>query len=163
MNDDLDRLVLGAVGGAASALEAAHERGLIHCDVKPANIFLTRRGGTKVLDFGPAKLQRHVGTEVLQAARDARASGTRDYMSPEQARGEELDQRTDVFSLGVVIRTMDGGQTPAPRLDDATATRIADFAVDTNRRVTGQTAMPGSETAVRRTIEELRVGQPTLA
>jgi tetratricopeptide (TPR) repeat protein len=91
---------------AASALEAAHAKSVLHCDIKPANIFLTAGGTVKVVDFGIARLQRDVGTEVRRASHDRYASGTRDYMSPEQARGEELDQRTDVFSLGVLLRGM---------------------------------------------------------
>ena len=100
----------------ADALEAAHAAGLIHRDVKPANVFITRREAIKVLDFGLAKLAAG-GSDIVTGAQESLTSmgmiqGTTAYMSPEQIRGDDLDGRTDVFSLGVMLYEMVSGQRP---------------------------------------------------
>lgn len=129
------REVLDVAQQIASALAAAHQAGIVHRDIKPENVMLRSDGLVKVLDFGLAKLADEVAAPAIETEMDTEAPtrtrvvntepgmvmGTANYMSPEQARGLEVDARTDIWSLGVVLYEMAAGRLP---FEGATTTDV---------------------------------------
>ncbi len=143
------------------ALEEAHRQGIVHRDLKPENIFLTAQGGLanfpKVLDFGLAKVtQREMRPGSLILTQEGMVFGTPEFMSPEQARGQPLDARSDIYSLGCILYEMLTGKLPfdASQPMDYLAMQIRGTPIPLGKRAEDTVLPPGLEAVVMKTLEK---------
>jgi len=150
---------LRLMGQVCGALEEAHRAGIVHRDLKPENIFLTLQGGTtdfpKVLDFGLAKMsEKQMGNGSMMFTQQGMVFGTPEFMSPEQAQGEPLDHRSDIYSLALILYELITGKLPfdAKTPLDIMKAHVREAPIPLSQRVSGKPFWPELEVVMNRAL-----------
>ena len=143
------------------ALEEAHRAGIVHRDLKPENVFLTIQGGTtdfpKVLDFGLAKMsEKQMGRGSMMFTQQGMVFGTPEFMSPEQAQGEQIDNRSDIYSLALILYELITGKLPfdAKTPLDMMKAHVRDAPIPLSSRVPGKTFWPELEAVIDKALKK---------
>ena len=155
---DAERAI-GVMVQVCGALEEAHRAGIVHRDLKPENVFLTKQGGSadfpKVLDFGLAKMsEKQMGRGSMMFTQQGMVFGTPEFMSPEQAQGEALDQRSDIYSLALILYELITGKLPfdAKTPLDMMKAHVRDVPIALSERIPGKKFWPEFEAVINKAL-----------